>query len=118
MHTAAVRRLTGNEHLGFEFATEWPLYDLDKKTQALLAYATKLTDTPGMVEDADLEALKAAGWDDRGIWQATALVSFFNFSGRLEAAAGLPPDRVPATARLKEAAPDGRSAFGLTRMSS
>jgi uncharacterized peroxidase-related enzyme len=115
MHSAAVRRLTGNEHLGFEFATEWPLYDLDEKTRVLLAYATKLTDAPGMVEDADIEALRVAGWDERGIWQATALVSFFNFSGRLEAAAGLPPDEVPATARLQEAKPDGRSALRLTR---
>jgi uncharacterized peroxidase-related enzyme len=115
MHSAAVRRLTGNQHLGFEFATEWPLYDLDEKTRVLLAYATKLTDTPAMVEDADIEALRAAGWDERGIWQATALVSFFNFSGRLEAAAGLPPDDVPETARLKEATPDGRSASTLTR---
>jgi uncharacterized peroxidase-related enzyme len=116
MHSAALRRLTGNEHLGFEFATDWPLYDLDEKTRVLLAYATKLTDTPGMVEDADIEALRAGGWDERGIWEATALVSFFNFSGRLEAAAGLPPDKVPATARLKEATPDGRSALTLTRI--
>jgi len=116
MHSAAVRRLTGNQHLGFEFATEWPLYDLDEKTRALLGYATKLTDAPGMVEDADFEALRAAGWDERGIWQATALVSFFNFSGRLEAAAGLPPDNVPKTARLKEATPDGRSTLTLTRI--
>jgi uncharacterized peroxidase-related enzyme len=116
MHSAALRRLIGDEHLGFEFATEWPLYDLDEKTRVLLAYATKLTDAPGMVEDADIEALRAAGWDERGIWQATALVSFFNFSGRLEAAAGLPPDKVPETARLKEATPDGRSALTLTRI--
>jgi hypothetical protein len=67
-----------------------------------------------MVEDADIEALRAAGWDER-IWQATALVSFFNFSGRLEAAAGLPPDEVPAAARLKKATPDGRSGLTLTR---
>jgi alkylhydroperoxidase family enzyme len=110
-----VRRLTGNQQLGFEFATEWPLYDLDEKTRVLLAYATKLTDTPAMIEDADIQTLRAAGWDERGIWQATALVSFFNFSGRLEAAAGLPPDEVPATARPKEATLDGRSALRLTR---
>jgi hypothetical protein len=78
--------------------------------------AKRLTDTPGMIEDSDIEALRAAGWDERGIWQATALVSFFNSSGRLEATAGLPPDKVPATARLKEATPDGRSALTLTRI--
>ena len=87
-----MRRLTGLEHLDHEFATTWPLYDLDPKTHALLGYTKKLTETPAEVEDADFEALRAAGWDERGIYQATALISFFNFSGRLEAASGLPRD--------------------------
>ncbi len=106
MHASAVRRLTKSEHLGSEFATEWPLYDLDAKTRELLSYATKLTDNPASVEDADISALKAAGWDDLGIWQATAQISFFNFTGRMEAASGLPPDKVPAQSRLQEARPD------------
>jgi len=46
------------------------------------------------MEDADFDALRQAGWDERGIYQATALISFFNFSGRLEAASGLPMDSV------------------------
>jgi hypothetical protein len=32
---------------------------------------------------------------EKGIYEATALASFFNFSGRLEAASGLPPDEFP-----------------------
>jgi alkylhydroperoxidase family enzyme len=80
------------EHLDHEFATTWPLYDLDPKTHALLAYTKKLTEAPGAIEDADFAALREAGWDERGIYQATALISFFNFSGRLEAASGLPMD--------------------------
>jgi uncharacterized protein YciW len=47
-----VRRLTGNEHLTSEFATEWPAYDLDERTRALLSYATKLTEAPSQIEDA------------------------------------------------------------------
>jgi hypothetical protein len=35
-----------------------------------------------MMDDADVEALRAAGWDDDTICEATALVAFFNFSGR------------------------------------
>jgi alkylhydroperoxidase family enzyme len=89
-----LRRLTGIEHLDHEFATTWPTYELDAKTHALLGYAKKLTDTPGFIEDADFDALRQAGWDERGIYQATALISFFNFSGRLEAASGLPMDSV------------------------
>ena len=100
-----MRRLTKDEHLGPEFATTWPQYDLDEKTHALLAYAKKLTQEPSMVEDSDIEQLRAAGWDEQGIYEATALVSFFNFTGRMEAASGLPMDRIPQGARFPEATP-------------
>ena len=53
-----------------------------------------------------MEVLRSAGWDDRGIYEATALASFFNFTGRMEAASGLPPDEVPAAARFAESSPD------------
>ena len=115
MHTSAVRRLTGNEHLTSEFATEWPNYDLDERTRALLSYATKLTEAPSQIEDADIEALRAAGWGKRGIWEVTALTAFFNFSGRMEAASGLPPDEVPADAHPKEAKPDAQGVVELTK---
>ena len=90
-----MRRLTKDERLGPEFATTWPTYDLDHKTRALLSYAKKLTEEPGVVEDADVEALRGAGWDEQGIYEATALISLFNYSGRLEAASGLPMDEIP-----------------------
>lgn len=98
-----MRRLTGNEHLSAEFATTWPTYALEPKTRALLAYATKLTEQPMMIEDADFAALRTAGWDEAGIYEATALAAFFNFTGRLEAASGLPPDEIPVAARMREA---------------
>jgi uncharacterized peroxidase-related enzyme len=106
MHTAAVRRLTGDEHLSHEFATTWPEYDLDDRTRALLRYASKLTETPSMVGADDMDALRQSGWTDEAIWEITALASFFNFSGRLEAASGLPPDEIPADASFAEARPD------------
>ena len=100
-----MRRLTKDEHLSAEFATTWPQYDLDQKTRALLSYAKKLTEEPSMVEDSDVEALRAAGWEEKGIYEATALISFFNFSGRMEAASGLPMDQIPEGARFPEATP-------------
>lgn len=103
MHTAAVRRLTGDEHLDFAFATTWSQYDLDAPTRALLAYAAKLTETPAMVEEADTAGLREAGWSDQAIWEITALASYFNFTGRLEAASGLPPDEIPEGAGFAEA---------------
>ena len=103
MHAAAVRRLTGDEHLGREFATTWPTYQLEDKTRALLAYAKKLTESPAQLDDGDVQRLRDAGWDDRGIYEVTALVAFFNFSGRMEAASGLPPDEVPVDSPMAEA---------------
>lgn len=56
-----------------------------------------------MVGEDDIDRLRAAGWDEPAIWEITALASFFNFSGRLEAASGLPPDEIPKGASLAEA---------------
>jgi len=98
-----VRRLTGDEHLDHSFATTWPEYDLDAPTRALLGYASKLTETPSLLDEGDFRRLRDSGWSDRDIWDITALASFFNFSGRMEAASGLPPDEIPERAKLAEA---------------
>lgn len=98
-----MRRLTGDEHLTLEFATTWRQYDLDPKTRALLDYAHKLTTEPSMIQDSDVETLRSVGWDDLGIYEATALVALFNLTGRMEAASGMPPDEVPLGSRFAEA---------------
>lgn len=69
----------------------------------MLGYASKLTESPSFVGEEDVQRLRTAGWSDEGIWQITALASFFNFSGRMEAASGLPPDQIPEGASMKEA---------------
>lgn len=56
-----------------------------------------------MVNPDDLGRLRDAGWSESAIWEITALVGFFNCSGRLEAASGLPPDEIPESARFGEA---------------
>ena len=101
-----MRRLTGDEQLSAEFATTWRSYELDERTRTLLGYAEKLTKTPGGIEDRDVDALREVGWSEDAIYEATALISFFNFSGRLEAASGLPPDEVPTGSNLPEGRPE------------
>ena len=103
MHTTAVRRLTGNEHLNDDFATTWSEYELDSKTRALLNYASKLTEAPSLVNKEEIDQLMDAGWGEDEVWEATALISLFNFSGRMEAASGLPPDQIPERASIPEA---------------
>lgn len=51
----------------------------------------------------DREAMRNSGWSDPEIWEVAALTSFFNFSGRMEAASGLPADQIPEGAKFAEA---------------
>ena len=72
----------------------------------MLGYASKLTESPSFVGQDDIRSLRESGWNERDIWEITALASFFNFSGRMEAASGLPPDEIPESAVFAEARPD------------
>lgn len=55
---------------------------LSPRERALLAYADKLTKTPGEVTAADAQALRDAGLDDRAIHDACAIVAYFAFVNR------------------------------------
>jgi alkylhydroperoxidase family enzyme len=72
----------------------------------MLGYASKLTESPSFVGEDDIKLLRDCGWNEREIWEITALASFFNFSGRMEAASGLPPDEIPEDASFAEARDD------------
>ena len=102
LHLTAVRRLTGDDSIDADFTQAWRDRDLDEKTRALLVYATKLTEYPQLIEDADVEALQAAGWDERGIWEVTTLIGLWNMTGSMDAASGLPADEYPDDAVIPE----------------
>jgi len=51
--------------------------------RALLAYAGKLTRTPGEMRAEDVERLRQAGFDDRAIHDACAIVGYFAFVNRI-----------------------------------
>ena len=46
---------------------------MDPKTRALLRYASKLTESPSLVDEEDMAALKEGGWGDRAIWEIPGL---------------------------------------------
>lgn len=54
-------------------------------TGALLAYADKVTRTPHAAGPGDIEALRAAGWDDADIVRLAGLVAFVNYQLRVAA---------------------------------
>jgi alkylhydroperoxidase family enzyme len=71
-----------------------------------------VTEAPAMIGDSDFENLRSAGWDERGIYEASVLISFFNMTGRIEAVSGLPPDEIPDSAPMREAMDVSSAAAG------
>jgi uncharacterized peroxidase-related enzyme len=62
---------------------DWHTANLDEKDRAMLSYVEKLTLTPVSVWRDDMEALRAAGFDDTAILQITLIASFFNYINRV-----------------------------------
>ncbi|HEY5991806.1 MAG TPA: peroxidase-related enzyme [Candidatus Udaeobacter sp.] len=56
---------------------------VEARMRPVLAFVRKLTLSPGEVTEADVDALLAAGWDDRAIRDATAICGLFNLMNRL-----------------------------------
>jgi uncharacterized peroxidase-related enzyme len=63
--------------------TDWRTAALDPADQALCAYAEKATLHPQQCTAADVETLRAAGFDDAAIHDATQVVAWFNYINRI-----------------------------------
>ena len=57
--------------------------------RVMLDYVVKLTRDATQVWKDDIEALRAAGFDDRGILQITLIASWFNYINRVADALGV-----------------------------
>lgn len=64
---------------------------ISAKEKALWRYLSKVNDTPARVAQADVDAVKAAGWDEQSIYDAATVCSMFNYFNRWIDAAGVPP---------------------------
>jgi uncharacterized peroxidase-related enzyme len=91
-HGAAVRKRSGDPALGELMAMSYRAADLTPRHRAMLDFAWRLTSAPFEVGEADREALRAAGFSDRDIWDIAAVAGFFNMSNRMATATGMKPN--------------------------
>jgi uncharacterized peroxidase-related enzyme len=91
-HGAAVRQLSGDPKLGELMVMNWRSAEIGAKMKAALEFASKLTEHPDKIVEADRQALRDAGWTDRDIWDIAATASFFNMSNRMAAAIEMMPN--------------------------
>lgn len=73
-------------------ARDWKTAPLTEQDMALCKFAEKLTHTPANMSPADLDELRAIGFDDRAIHDATQVISYFNYINRIADALGVEPE--------------------------
>lgn len=55
---------------------------LDAAQQAALRYAARLSESPGDMDEADVTALRMAGWEDAQILEINQVVAYFAYANR------------------------------------
>ena len=55
----------------------------------MLRYAVKLTKTPAQVSDADVDALRSAGFSDRDILDIVEVVAYYAYANRIADGLGI-----------------------------
>jgi uncharacterized peroxidase-related enzyme len=80
------------EVLADDIATNWRHAGLDERRSAICAYAEKVTATPHLMTEADLEALAAVGLDRDEVWDVVEIASMYNFTNRMALATGQQPN--------------------------
>ena len=58
----------------------------------MLDFAVKLTESPGRVEDDDVEALLDHGFSREAVWDIASVVSYYNLSNRMATVADMRPN--------------------------
>ena len=86
-HFAGMKRLLKDDPRSDEILVRIEQRDiagmpLDERQKAAVIYAQKLTQTPGQMVEADVAALRAAGWDDGEILEINQVSAYFSYANR------------------------------------
>ncbi len=80
----------GGDNLTAEFIqNDWRQADLSEAERAMLEYAEKLTLTPAMMTQEDVQQLRDAGWTDCNVLDIAMACAYFNFRVRIVDGLGL-----------------------------
>lgn len=65
---------------------------LEPADRAMLDFAVRLTATPGMMSEADVDSLRRHGFDDVSIHDIVQVTALFNYYNRLADGLGIDPE--------------------------
>jgi uncharacterized peroxidase-related enzyme len=98
-HAQFLARVSLDEELAAALRRDYTRAPLSEADRAMLDYAAKLTRHAWKVTPEDLDRLRAAGFDDRGILQINLIASWFNYINRVADGLGVGRPRRPEGGR-------------------
>jgi uncharacterized peroxidase-related enzyme len=78
--------------LADQLATNHRSAALSEPHRAMLDFAVELTESPGGIDDEDVERLREAGFSTEEIWDIGSVVAVFNLSNRMATLADIRPN--------------------------
>jgi alkylhydroperoxidase family enzyme len=81
--------LLGSEELVWGVLRDLESSGLDDRHKALFRFVRKVNEASPHISPADIETLRAAGWDDEAVFFAITVCALFNFYNRWIDATGV-----------------------------
>lgn len=82
-HGQAVRELSNDPQLGEMMVLNYRVAELEPRQRIMLDFAWKLTETPNLIDEADRQGLRDAGFSDDDIFDICDTAAFFNYTNRM-----------------------------------
>ena len=92
IHTHKLGEAIGDHGRAKRIAINYRAVGLSVEERAIADYSVKLTEQPGPMEPADVQALRDAGISDAKIYNIVELVCVYNLTNRMTAGYGMRPD--------------------------
>ncbi len=75
--------MTRNDDLVESLVADPGTASVSQPERAMLNYAIKLTRTPAEMQEADVQALRDAGFDDRALFDINHVTAYYNYVNRI-----------------------------------
>ena len=91
-HGALLRIYSEDPLLADQIVANHRAADVSDRHRVMLDFAVKLTESPGRVDETDMQVMREAGFSDRQIWDVASVCAFFNLSNRMATVADMRPN--------------------------
>ena len=88
-HRRGLRRALRDDELLTRVEADWRTAGLGSRREAMLAYVERLTRDPAGVRRADVDALRAVGFEDADVLGICEVASYYAFANRIADGLGL-----------------------------